>query len=112
MSLHRVDRRTDRNQTEIVKALRRVGALVWIIASPCDLLVGFLGRFLTMEVKDGAKPPSARRLTKAEVEYELLCRAARLPHYIVTNVEEALEALTATVRPALVSDLVSTPILE
>ena len=57
----------DANQTEIVKALRQVGASVQSLASTgkgCpDLLVGFRGVNWLLEIKDGQKVKSARKLT-------------------------------------------------
>lgn len=58
--------RTDANQAEIVKALREFGCTVLDLSSVgggCpDILVGYQGRNLLLEVKDGNKPPSASRL--------------------------------------------------
>ena len=56
----------DDNQNDIVTALRKAGATVRIISQGegiPDLLVGFRGETMLMEVKDGGKPPSARTLT-------------------------------------------------
>lgn len=83
-------KRIDANQPEIVQALRRVGIAVWVLSSPADLLTGHQGRFRTLEVKDGSKPPSARRLTPEEVAYHGTCESMRLPHHIVLSVDEAL----------------------
>jgi hypothetical protein len=47
--------RVDKNQSEIVSALRAAGAFVWIIGLPVDLLVGFDGQTYLVEVKDGSK---------------------------------------------------------
>ena len=59
--------KTDRNQQEIVKAFRQIGATVQVLSAVghgCpDILVGWRGRNFLVEVKDGEKPPSARRLT-------------------------------------------------
>lgn len=59
--------RTDRNQSEIVKALRAKGYCVLSLASVGkgvpDLLVGHAGHNYLIEVKDGKKPPSSRALT-------------------------------------------------
>ena len=61
--------KVDANQTEIVKALRQVGASVQSLAATgkgCpDLLVGIRGLNFLIEVKDGAKPRSDRKLTAA-----------------------------------------------
>ena len=62
--------RTDSNHAEIVEALRRAGCTVQSLAAigdgTPDLLVGYGGRNLLVEVKDGAKSPSRRRLTPDE----------------------------------------------
>ena len=62
--------RTDGNQTEIVSALRAIGASV----SPThaigggfpDLVVGFRKRSVLFEVKDPKQPPNKRKLTDDE----------------------------------------------
>lgn len=59
--------RRDANETEIVKALRALpGTSVVQLDAPLDLLVGRRGVNLLLEVKDGSKPPSKRRLTDKE----------------------------------------------
>lgn len=62
--------RTDANQSTIVDALRKIGATVEIISDlgdgRPDLLVGYRGQNFLLEVKDGRKPPSARKLTPKE----------------------------------------------
>ena len=45
--------RVDSNQTAVVGALRAAGAYVWIIGLPVDLMVGYKGHTVLMEVKDG-----------------------------------------------------------
>lgn len=44
---------TDANQVEIVKALRAMGAKAVYIKEPCDLLVGFRGTNVLLEIKNG-----------------------------------------------------------
>jgi len=61
--------RIDSNQTELVKYFRAWGCSVLIIAdlkNCCDLVVSKHGRSIFVEVKDGAKPKSARKLTSGE----------------------------------------------
>lgn len=62
--------RTDANQTAIVKALRSVGASVQVLSAVGegvpDLLAGRRGVNYLLEVKDGAKPLSAQKLTEAQ----------------------------------------------
>jgi hypothetical protein len=60
----------DDNQKELVKGLRELGATVQHlheVGKGCpDILVGYRGRNYLLEIKDSAKPPSKRRLTKDE----------------------------------------------
>ena len=57
--------RVDKNQSEIVSALRGAGAYVWIIGLPVDLLVGYKNHTFLVEIKDG---PS-KRLTKLQQDF-------------------------------------------
>jgi len=49
--------RVDSNQDQVIIALRAAGAYVWIIGLPVDLLVGYKGHTMLMEVKTGPKKP-------------------------------------------------------
>ena len=86
--------RTDRNQPEIVEALRSLGASVAFLHMAHngipDLLVGFQGRNFLFEAKDGLKTASARKLTPCQVQWhrEWSGQAA-----IVTSTEEAIACL-------------------
>jgi len=57
--------RVDKNQQEIVSALRAAGACVWIIGLPVDLLVGYKGHTFLVEVKDGPR----KRLTALQDDF-------------------------------------------
>ena len=57
--------RVDKNQAEIVKALRDAGAYIWIIGLPVDLLVGYKNTTFLVEIKDGSK----KRLTTLQDEF-------------------------------------------
>jgi len=86
--------RIDANATDIVKALRTAGAVVRIITQGDgipDLLVGYNGQTILMEVKDGDKCPSARKLTDAEQLFFDRWTGGRL--CIVNSVEDALHQL-------------------
>lgn len=65
--------KVDANQSRVVDALRAIGCSVQSLASigdGCpDLLVGYRGRNVIAEVKDGSKPPSKRQLTPDQVEW-------------------------------------------
>jgi len=62
--------KVDANHGEIVETLRALGASVQSLATVgdgCpDILVGWRGRNTVLEIKDGDKPPSARKLTPRE----------------------------------------------
>lgn len=86
--------KVDANQPEIVAALRSVGATVQTlhaVGQGCpDLLVGFRGQTYAVEVKDGRKPPSARKLTPAQEQWH----GGWKGHVaVVSSVEEALAAI-------------------
>jgi hypothetical protein len=85
--------RRDDNEQSIIKAMRAEGAYVKQINDEglFDLLVSHRGETLMIEVKDGAKPPSARRLTDAEQKFHDEWPGSDL--YIVNSVEEAIALL-------------------
>lgn len=83
---------TDANHATIAKAFRRYGFTVidthhagggWP-----DLACARAGRLVLVEVKDGTKPPSARRLSKAEAKLHQLLRASGVKVEVVTSVAE------------------------
>jgi hypothetical protein len=85
--------RRDANEGDIIRAMRAEGAYVKQINDEglFDLLVSYRGETLMIEVKDGAKPPSARRLTDAEQKFHDEWPGSDL--YIVNSVEEAIALL-------------------
>ena len=90
--------RVDANQTQIVEALRVCGATVRVVSQGDgipDLLVGYRGFTILMEVKDGRKPPSARELTPAEQKFFNEWTGGML--VVVKSVDEALAILKACV---------------
>lgn len=62
--------KVDDNQAELVQELRQMGVSVThlhAVGKGCpDILCGWRGRNWLFEIKDGAKPPSARKLTPAQ----------------------------------------------
>jgi hypothetical protein len=95
MSLNRHATRRDANEPDIIRALVKVGAHVEQLDEPVDLLVGWGQRFVLLEVKDPAKPPSARRLTDGQAKFIARARALGLPATVVQTAEEALQAIGA-----------------
>lgn len=87
-------KRIDSNQNSIVKALRDHGATVRVVSQGDglpDLLVGYKGETALLEVKDGDKFPSQRKLTTAEQKFFDEWRGGIL--VIVNSVQEALDVL-------------------
>lgn len=93
--------RTDDNQTEIVKALRSIGCSVAITSAVGsgfpDLVVGrhSCGTLL-LEVKDGRKPPSKRKLTEAELRFHGSWLGG--PIAVVDSVESAIRAIVSATK--------------
>jgi Holliday junction resolvase len=85
--------RTDGNHREIVAALRALGCSV---ADTSRLGDGFPDLVVAMnkkstvlvEIKDGAKPPSARQLTEAEREFRDAWKGC---YRVVESVDDALD---------------------
>jgi len=79
--------RVDANQAAIVEALRKAGAYVWIIGLPVDIMAGYKGHTLLMEIKRDSKA----KKTALQVDFfekwtgGTLCR--------VDSVEAALRVL-------------------
>jgi hypothetical protein len=88
--------RIDANQNEVVQVLRDVGASVAITSMVGkgfpDIVVGFRGRNYLIEIKDGSKPPSKRKLTSDEREWHDTWRGTV---YVANNSDEALEIIGA-----------------
>lgn len=87
--------KVDRNQPEIVVALRKAGATVQplhTVGNGCpDLLVGYCQRTALVEVKDGRQKPSDRRLTPDQESWHRDWNGGTLA--VVTDVEGALRVL-------------------
>lgn len=87
--------KVDRNQAEVVSALRKAGASVTSLAAVGngvpDLLVGHRGMTLLLEVKDSQRPPSGQVLTEDQQRWHQEWRGG--PLAIVNDVESALRVL-------------------
>lgn len=93
----RIAARTDDNQREIVNALRQSGCSVLILSGVgkgCpDIVVGRAGVTYMLEIKDGSKPPSARRLTDDQNDWHAKWRGHAA---VVQSVDDALKAVGLT----------------
>lgn len=93
--------RTDSNQTEIVTALRKIGCTVtpthMVGDGFPDLVVGRNGVNHLLEIKDGAKVPSKRELTKDEKKFHIEWRGTV---DVVYSVDDALRVVTQGLKGA------------
>jgi hypothetical protein len=91
--------KVDDNQRSVVMALRAIGCLVHHTHEAGggfpDLLVGYRGRWLPVEIKDGSKPPSARKLTPRQVIWHDKASIHGLPVLVVTSGADAIEKVRA-----------------
>lgn len=81
--------RTDNNQHELVEALKKVGAKCYYIKEPVDLVVGFRGRSILLEVKRPGKT-----MTEAQKAF---CTTWPGEVHVVYSVEEAISAVVGKV---------------
>lgn len=95
----------DANHHVVVNALRSVGATVQSLAAVGkgvpDLLVGWQGQNYLMEIKDGSKSPSERKLTDDQVKWHGDWKGRV---YVVNNEDDALAILLAAKFVAKVMD--------
>lgn len=86
--------KVDANHAEIVQALRSVGWCVWgtfrMGEGFPDVLMARAGVLRLVEIKDGTKIPSKRKLTPPQVIFRDQLQAAGVPVIILSSVDEAL----------------------
>ena len=89
--------KVDANHDQIVMALRVVGATVQSLAGVGkgvpDLLVGYQGHTYLIEIKDGDKVPSARKLTPDQEDWHGKWTGGTLR--VANNVQDALNIIEA-----------------
>lgn len=91
--------RVDDNHGQIVKALQCIGVYVidcsHVGSGFPDLLCAYRGQWTLLEVKDGAKPPSKKRLTPAQTIFhaEVLAKGCKV--HVVETVDQALRLLAS-----------------
>lgn len=84
----------DDNQPEIVAALRKLGASVQILSAVgqgCpDILCGFRGKNILLEIKDGNKVVSAQKLTPDQVDWHRRWQGQKA---VVNSVDAAIQVI-------------------
>jgi hypothetical protein len=88
-------KRTDSNHAEIIKALRKIPNLSVFSTHEVgkgfpDIVIGYKGVNYLIEIKNGNKPPSARKLTDAELKFHNDWKGQIK---IVNNLDEVLNLL-------------------
>ena len=83
-------RRVDANLESIVRTFRDLGCSVHVTNGAWDATIGYGGLTMLVEVKDGAKPKSARKFTPAQVKFRATWTGGI---YLVECHEHALSAV-------------------
>lgn len=90
----RMRARKDANHKEIAQVFTVLGFTVldtsMIGDGAPDMIVGYKNTNFLIEIKDGSKPPSARRLTPDEQDFHAKWKG---PIAIISSVDEALDLI-------------------
>jgi len=85
----------DDNQNELVALIRAMGVSVAITSAAhdgfTDLVIGFGGVTVLVEVKDGSKEPARRKLTPQQVAFHGSFKGAIT---VIENEQQAVELVT------------------
>lgn len=88
-------KRVDANHWAVFKTFKQLG---WCVISTADLGGGFpdlvaakRGVLKLIEVKDGKKRPSARKLTPCEADYHQMMAAAGCPVVIIESEQQVID---------------------
>ena len=90
----RYARRRDGNHLEIVHALESIGVGVYDAGSAggglTDLVTFYRGKVDLIEIKDGKKPPSQRKLTPAQIKLHAMAQHHGVSIPVIESVDQAL----------------------
>ena len=91
--------RVDDNHSEIVKTLQRIGVYVvdcsHVGQGFPDLMCFFRGQVTLVEIKDGEKSASRRKLTPAQTIFHAEALAKGCKVHVVENVDQAIRLLSS-----------------
>jgi hypothetical protein len=91
--------KVDSNHGEVRDTYRKAGAVVADTSGAGsgfpDMVVSYRGQVHLVEVKDGSKPPSARKLTPDQVKFHAEQASVGVTVHVVTCVDDALIAIGA-----------------
>lgn len=91
--------RIDANQVEIVKYFRSWDCSVLNISSLkncCDIIVARHGRSMAVEIKDGSKVKSARKLTEGEEKFKAEWKGAWRLCESIKDADKIIQELNST----------------
>jgi hypothetical protein len=83
--------RRDRNEPELVRLARQIGAVTWSLQEPVDYLVGWRGSWYPCEIKNG----KAGKLTPQQILFSAAAKERELPVWIWRTPEDVLRDLQA-----------------
>ena len=86
--------KVDSNHTEIVNGLRKYGASVLQthqLKNCFDIIVGYKGVNIIMEIKDGNKPQSQRKLSEGEQKFKDTWKGGE--YHVVLCLDDAINVL-------------------
>ena len=83
--------RRDENELAIVEALRAIGATVCMIGLPVDLLVGYKGETILIEIKNKNNSYGKRGLNQNQIDFLNDWRGGLF--FVVNSVDEAIKFL-------------------
>lgn len=94
-----IRRSYDANHGSVKRTFERLGAYVFDCAHVGggfpDLVVFWRGRGIFVEVKDGSKPPSDRKLRPSQLFMHAEAARCGVPVHVVTSEDEAMALLGA-----------------
>ena len=82
--------KVDANQQEIVDALRDVGAVVFSIGQPLDLLVALRGKLQLVEIKN---PDGEDKVSTSQKETIERLKAVGVEVKVIRSIDEAIDCL-------------------
>ena len=84
-------KRKDDNQTEVVKEFEKLGYHVWLtfrLTNCVDIVISKDKFTAAVEIKDGEKPPSKRKLTEGEIKFRAAFKGR---YYLCESIEDVHE---------------------
>jgi len=91
--------RVDRNHAEIVAAMRKIGAHVVNtsqLKNAFDCIAFYAGKTFIIEIKDGTKTASKKKLTEGELKTKEAIENRGVKYHVIESINEAIDLLINT----------------